>query len=94
MVGDRRGYLDFKMSIGGVGEATLSGSFGRSGIKRNGLSHFEMYHVWGQVEAELQKTRDYEIVFSSAGPAVVAARPLRTNYSLCRATGVSWGYAR
>ena len=74
LVGDRRGYLDFKMSVGGVGEATLSGSFRRIRTTGQWLVSFRDVSRVRRVEAELQKTRDFlENVIQSSADAIVAA---------------------
>ena len=74
LVGDRRGYLDFKMSIGGVGEATLSGSFRKIRNQAQWLVSFRDVSRVRRVEAELQKTRDFlENVIQSSADAIVAA---------------------
>ena len=74
LVGDRRGYLDFKMSVGGVGEATLSGSFRRIRSTGQWLVSFRDVSRVRRVEAELQKTRDFlENVIQSSADAIVAA---------------------
>ena len=74
LVGDRRGYLDFRMSIGGVGEATLSGSFRKIRDKGQWLVSFRDVSRVRRVEAELQKTRDFlDNVIQSSADAIVAA---------------------
>ena len=74
LVGDRRGYLDFQMSMGGVGEATLSGSFRRIKSSGNWMLSFRDVSRIRRVESELSQTRDFlENVIQSSADAIVAA---------------------
>lgn len=74
LVGDRRGYLDFQMSMGGVGEATLSGSFRRIKATGNWMLSFRDVSRIRRVESDLSKTRDFlENVIQSSADAIVAA---------------------